>query len=215
VKLQHVLVGRPEIMAVTDLAGKRFGAGSLGTLPAYEVRILIDRYKLGAGTVIVPLNSTNDRIIAMQRGNIDATVVAAPFDLKAEEMGLKRLLQMGSILPIPQAGLATTEEKIKTARQEIIEILKATIEGLDYTWNQREGTIDIIARWMNLNASQAGRVYDSVRDTYSKNGIPSEDQAKAYISMLSATAGLKGDISANSIFDFSLAAEAAKEISAK
>jgi ABC-type nitrate/sulfonate/bicarbonate transport system substrate-binding protein len=138
VKLQHVLIGRPEIMAVTDLAGKRFGAGSLGTLPAYEVRVIIDRYKLGSGTVIVPLNSTNDRIIAMQKGNIDATVVAAPFDLKAEEMGLKRLLHMGSILPIPQAGLSTTEEKINTARRETIEILKAIIEGLDYTWNQRE-----------------------------------------------------------------------------
>jgi hypothetical protein len=28
-------------MAVTDLAGKKFGAGSFGTLPAYEVRVLI------------------------------------------------------------------------------------------------------------------------------------------------------------------------------
>ena len=211
VKLQHVLIGRPEIMTVTDLAGKRIGAGSFGTLPAYEVRVLIDRYKLGTNTVIVPLNSTNDRMIATQRGTIDGTVVPAPFDLKAEEMGLRRLLQMGSILPIPQAGLATTEEKIKTARQEIIELLKATVEGLDYTWNEREGTIDIIAKWMNLNASQAGRAYDSVRDTYSKNGIPSEEQTKAYIAMLGATAGLKGDVAANSIFDFSLAAEAAKK----
>ena len=215
VKLQHVLIGRPEIMTVTDLAGKRIGAGSLGTLPAYEVRVLIDRYKLGSNTVIVPLNSTNDRMIGTQRGTIDGTVVPAPFDLKAEEMGLRRLLQMGSILPIPQAGLATTEEKIKTARQEIIELLKATIEGLDYTWNEREGTIDIIAKWMNLNASQAGRAYDSVRDTYSKNGIPSEEQTKAYIAMLGATAGLKGDVAANSIFDFSLAAEAAKEMTGK
>jgi NitT/TauT family transport system substrate-binding protein len=212
VKLQHVLIGRPEIMTVTDLAGKRIGAGSFGTLPAYEVRVLIDRYKLGTNTVIVPLNSTNDRMLGTQRGTIDGTVVPAPFDLKAEEMGLRRLLQMGSILPIPQAGLATTEEKIKTARQEIIELLKATIEGLDYTWNEREGTIDIIKKWMNLNASQAGRAYDSVRDTYSKNGIPSEEQTKAYIAMLGATAGLKGDVAANSIFDFSLAAEAAKEM---
>ncbi len=215
VKLQHVLIGRPEIMTVTDLAGKRIGAGSLGTLPAYEVRVLIDRYKLGSNTVIVPLNSTNDRMLGTQRGTIDGTVVPAPFDLKAEEMGLRRLLQMGSILPIPQAGLATTEEKIKTARQEIIELLKATVEGLDYTWNEREGTIDIIAKWMNLNASQAGRAYDSVRDTYSKNGIPSEEQTKAYIAMLGATAGLKGDVAANSIFDFSLAAEAAKEMTGK
>ena len=215
VKLQHVLIGRPEIMRITDLAGKRIGAGSLGTLPAYQVRVLIDKFRLGSNTIIVPLNSTNDRIIATQKGNVDAAVVSAPFDLKAEELGLKRLLQIGSILPIPQAGLATTEEKIKTGRHEVIEFLKATNEGLDYTWTQREGTIDIIAKWMNLNPSVAARVYESVRDTYSQKGIPSEEQANAYIAMLGATAGLKGDVSSASIFDFTLDAEAAKEMTGK
>jgi NitT/TauT family transport system substrate-binding protein len=215
VKLQHVLISRPEIMRMTDLAGKRIGAGSLGTLPAYQVRVLIDRFRLGSNTIIVPLNSTNDRIIATQKGNVDAAVVSAPFDLKAEELGLKRLLQIGSILPIPQAGLATTEEKIKTGRHEVIEFLKATNEGLDYTWSQRQGTIDIIAKWMNLNPSVAARVYESVRDTYSQKGIPSEEQANAYIAMLGATAGLKGDVSSASIFDFSLAAEAAKDMTGK
>ena len=138
-KLQHVLVSRPEISAVSDLAGKRIGAGSFGTLPAYEVRVLIEKYRLGANTIIVPLNSTLDRMIATQRGTLDATVVPVPSDLKAEEMGLKRLLQMGSILPIPQAGFATSEEKIKTARQEIVELLKVTIEGIDFTWTQSRG----------------------------------------------------------------------------
>jgi NitT/TauT family transport system substrate-binding protein len=215
VKLQHVLISRPEITAVADLAGKRIGAGSFGTLPAYEVRVLIEKYRLGANTIIVPLNSTNDRMIGTQRGTIDATVVPAPFDLKAEEMGMKRLLQMGTILPIPQAGLATTEEKIKTARQEVIEILKATIEGLDYTWTQREGTIEIITKWMNLSPAQAAKVYDSVRDTFSKNGVPTDEQSKAYITMLSSTAGLKGEVLPASIFDFSLAMEAAKALAAK
>ena len=83
-------------------------------------------------------------------------------------MGLRRLLNMGTILPIPQAGLATTEEKIKTARHEIIEILKATIEGLDYTWSQRDGTSEIIAKWMNLKPAQVALVYDSVRETFSR-----------------------------------------------
>jgi NitT/TauT family transport system substrate-binding protein len=177
--------------------------------------VLIEKYGLGANTVIVPLNSTNDRMIATQRGTIDATVVPVPSDLKAEEMGLKRLLQMGSILPIPQAGFATSEEKIKTARREIVELLKATIEGIDYTWTQREGTIDIIAKWMKLNPTQAAKAYDSVRDTFSKIGVPTEEQAKAYIAMLSSTANLKGDVPAGSIFDFSLAAEAAKELAQK
>jgi NitT/TauT family transport system substrate-binding protein len=215
VKLQHLLISRPEIMTVTDLAGKRIGAGGFGTLPAYEVRVLIDRYRLGPGTIIVPLNSSTDRLIGTQKGTIDAGIVPAPLDLRAEEMGLKRLLHMGTILPIPQAGLATTEEKLKTGRGEVIEVLKATIEGLDYAWNQREGTVDIIARWMNLNASQAAKAYDSVKETFSKNGVPSEEQAKAYIAMLNATAGLKGDFAPGSIFDFSAAAEASKEMALK
>jgi NitT/TauT family transport system substrate-binding protein len=215
VKLQHVLISRPEINSVAELAGKRIGAGSFGTLPAYEVRVLIDKYRLGPNTIIVPLNSTNDRMIGTHRGTIDATVVPVPSDLKAEEMGLKRLLAMGTILPIPQAGLATTEEKIKTARHEVLEILKATIEGIEYTWKQREGTIEIIAKWMNLNGGQAVKVYDSVRDTFSKNCMPTEEQSKAYLSMLSSTASLKGEVSPASIFDFSPALETAKELGAK
>jgi hypothetical protein len=35
---------------------------------------------------------------------------------------------------------------------------------------------------------------------------------EAYIAMLSSTASLKGDVAAGSIFDFSLAAEAAREL---
>src|SRR6266536_3775993 len=111
--------------------------------------------------------------------------------------------------------LQPREEKIKTARQEIVELLKATIEGIDYTWTQREGTIEIIAKWMKLNPVQAAKAYDSVRDTFSKIGVPTEEQAKAYIAMLSSTASLKGDVAAGSIFDFSLAAEAAKELAQK
>jgi hypothetical protein len=54
-----------------------------------------------------------------------------------------------------------------------------------------------------------------VKETFSKNGIPSDEQAKAYIAMLSATAGLKGDFSPTSIFDFSPAGEASKEMAVK
>jgi NitT/TauT family transport system substrate-binding protein len=215
VKLQHVLISRPEITSVAELAGKRIGAGSFGTLPAYEVRVLIDKYRLGPNTIIVPLNSTQDRMIGTQRGTIDATVVPVPSDLKAEELGLKRLLAMGTILQIPQAGLATTEEKIKTDRQEVQEILKATIEGIEYTWTQRDGTIAVIAKWMNLNAGQAAKAYDSVRDTFSKNCVPTEEQSKAYLTMLSSTAGLKPEMSPTTIFDFAPALEAAKDLSAK
>jgi hypothetical protein len=67
-------------------------------------------------------------------------------------------------------------------------------------------------KWIKLNPAQAVKAHDSVRDTFSKIGVPTEEQAKAYIAMLTSTASLKGDVPAGSIFDFSLAAEAAREL---
>ena len=133
-------------------------------------------------------------------------------NIKAEEMGLKTLLHVGTILPIPQAGLATSDEKLKTGRAEVMDVLKAMIEGLEYTANQREGTIEIIGRWMNLNPAQAAKAYESVRDTFSRDGVPSDEQLKAYITMMGATAGLRPDTPTSALFDFSLAGEAAKEM---
>ena len=130
-------------------------------------------------------------------------------------MGLKGLLHMGTILQIPQAGLATTDEKLKTKRSEVIEVLKAGIEGLEYTHAEREDSSAIISRWMGLTAARGVKAYDSVKDTFSRNGVPTDEQSKAYIAMLAATAGVNAELAPATIFDFSLAAAAAKELAAK
>ena len=215
VKLQHMLLARPEIATVNDLAGKRIAASGFGNLTSYEIQYIIDRYKLGPKTTLVSVISSTDRLLALHKGIAEAAIISAPLDLKGEEMGLKRLLNMGTILQIPQAGLATTDEKLKTKRSEVIDVLKAGIEGLEYTLNEREDNSDIISKWMGLTPAQGVKAYDSVRDTFSRNGIPTDEQSKAYIAMLAATAGVSADLSPATIFDFSFAAAAAKELAAK
>lgn len=68
---------------------------------------------------------------------------------------------------------------------------------------------------MALSPIQANKAYDSVKDTYSQNGIPTEEQAKAYIAVLAATAGVSAKLPSAAIFDFSLASAAAKELATK
>ena len=215
VKLQHTLVVRADVNAVTDLAGKKIAGSGFGNLVAYEIQFLIDRYKLGPKTTIVTAPSSIDRLIAVQKGIAEAAIIAAPADIKGEEMGLKRLVQMGTLMPIPQAGLAVTDEKIRTNRGEVIEVLKAAIEGLEYTANQREDATALIGKWMALTPIQAAKAYDTVKDTYSRDGVPTPEQSKAYIAMLAATAGLNADLPASTIFDFSLSAAAANELAIK
>lgn len=215
VKLQHMLLSRPDIATVHDLAGKRIAASGYGNLTAYEIQYVIDRYKLGSNTTIVSVISSTDRLLALQKGIADAAIISAPLDLKGEEMGLKGLLHMGTILQIPQAGLATTDEKLKTRRSEVIEVLKAGIEGLEYTHAEREDSSAIISKWMGLTAAQGVKAYDSVKDTFSRNGVPTDEQSRAYIAMLAATAGVNAELAPATIFDFSFAAAAAKELAAK
>ena len=215
VKLQHTLVVRAEVNAVTELAGKKIAGSGFGNLVAYEIQFLIDRYKLGPKTTIINAPSSIDRLIAVQKGLAEGAIIAAPADIKGEEMGLKRLIQMGALLQIPQAGLAATDDKIKTHRSEVIEVLKAAIDGLDYTANQREDATAMIGKWMALTPIQAAKAYDSVKDTYSRDGVPTAEQSKAYIAMLAATAGLNADLPAATIFDFSLSAAAARELVTK
>ena len=215
VKLQHTLVVRSDISAITELAGKKIAGSGFGNLVAYEIQFLIDRYKLGAKTTIISAPSSIDRLIAVQKGIAEAAIIAAPADIKGEEMGLKRLLLMGTILQIPQAGLAATDDKIKNNRAEVIEVLKAAIDGLEYTATQKEDATALIGKWMALTPTQASKAYDSVKDTYSRDGVPTPEQSKAYIAMLAATAGLNADLPAATIFDFFLSAAAAKELGAK
>jgi hypothetical protein len=54
-----------------------------------------------------------------------------------------------------------------------------------------------------------------VKGTFSRDGVPTQEQSKAYIAMLAATEGLSGDLPAPTIFDFSLSAIAAKELAPK
>ena len=68
---------------------------------------------------------------------------------------------------------------------------------------------------MALTPTEASKAYDSVKDTYSRDGVPTAEQSKAYIAMLAATAGLSADLPAATIFDFSLSAAAAKELAVR
>jgi len=215
VKLQHTLVVRADVNAMSNLAGKKIAGSGFGNLVAYEIQLLIDRYRLGPKTTIVNAPSSIDRLIAVQKGLAEAAIIATPADIKGEEMGLKRLIQMGALLQIPQAGLAATDEKLKTNRGEVIEVLKATIDGLEFTSDQRDNATALIGKWMGLTPAQAAKAYESVRDTYSRDSVPTPEQSKADIAMLAATAGLNANLPAATIFDFSLSAAAAKELATK
>ena len=84
-KLNYQLVTRPEIKSVEQLKGKKFAVSRFGSSADFGMRALLKR--LGVDPVkeatILQIGDEPARIAAVTSGNVDGTVVNAPFGSEA------------------------------------------------------------------------------------------------------------------------------------
>ncbi len=213
VKLQHMLVSRPEVATVQDLAGKRIGIQRQGDLTAFESKRVIDTFQV-PNVALVSVGPDSQRLAALVSGAVDAIVASAPWDIKAEQQGMHVLLPIGTVLEIPQAGLATTEAKIAQNPDEIARLVRGIIRGTQYLRDpaNRDDVVGIIARWVELTPAEAATALDRVRDTYSATAAPTDAQIQLYLEMLRATGAASEDTTVDKIADFSIARRTAAEM---
>ncbi len=211
VKLQHVLTVRPEITDISQMAGKRIGVESLGTLTAFESRKLIDHYGL-PDVAIVAVGGDLERIAAMESNAVDASTAAVPSNIVAEKRGFPTLVRIGTILEIPQAGFGGPEALLREQPDKVARALRAAARALPLIQGQRDLVIQKIGEWMELSPEDATRAYDLVADTYSPNGLPTDAQMAAYLDLMRATAGAPADVKPADIADFSIARRVAGEL---
>lgn len=89
-KLNYQLVTRPEIKTVDHLKGKKFGVSRFGSSADFGLRALLKR--LGVGPTkdvsILQVGDEPARVAAIKSGNLEGTVVKAPFGSEAEKLKL-------------------------------------------------------------------------------------------------------------------------------
>src|SRR5262249_6944176 len=129
IKLQHVLVARPEIATIKDLSGKRLGVQRLGDLTAHEAAWVSEHYGL-VNLILLQAGSDVERLQRLIAGNIDAEFAAQPWDLKAEREGMRRLLNMGEVMDIAQVGYVITEAKLRDTPEAVRRVIRATNRGI-------------------------------------------------------------------------------------
>jgi NitT/TauT family transport system substrate-binding protein len=209
VRLQHVLVVRPEITDVQQLSGKRVAVQSPGTLPAFQVQKLIERYNLRDLTLVT---AGSEGRAVVEAGAADGTVASVPENLIAERNGYPTLLRFGTVLDVPQAGLGTSDAILRDKADLVQRALRASARALPLLRGQREDVIRMIADWIDLSPEDAARAYNLVIDTYSTNGLPTEAQMRAYLELMQETANVPADATVDRLFDFTLARRVAAEL---
>ena len=112
-------------------------------------------------------------------------------------------------------GIVVGDEKIRPSPDKIIRFLRAALKGLQFYRNRREATIAYMMDLLKMKDAEAvGAMYDSSLPVLTRDGTIEEKSAQNLIEDMKKVTGVKRDIRAGEIFDFSLMRRAREDLKA-
>ena len=164
------LVVRPDIQTFDDLRGKTFGVDAVDTAFAVLFYEVLRRKGLAKTKDyrVQAIGATRFRLEALQRGEVDFAALNLPFNLLAQEAGLKILGDPIDVIgPYQSTAGFVRRDWAKAHRNPLTRYLASYIEGLRWTSDpaHRSKAIALLADRMQLTSDMAKRCYDLVTDS--------------------------------------------------
>ena len=166
------LMARPGINSVEELKGKLVGISSFGASSDTLARAVLRRYKLDPNrdVKILALGGGTNRIAAMKTGAVDAALIEAPYNVMLEREGFRKILFVGDLIPSPLAGFGTTLEKIRKQPDEVQQLVRATLRGIQYAKTNKQESVRAIMKWADMDQSFAEGSYEMAVTSWSNTG---------------------------------------------
>jgi NitT/TauT family transport system substrate-binding protein len=215
----YAIFARPDIRSLQDLKGKKVGVSSIGSGPDSLLQELLNK-RLSGGVkevTILAVGSGEERVLAFKRGFVDAAILTPMDQMLVEEAGFRELfsfIKEGGYVDLPNSLIAQ-EDMIKTNPLLVEKVVRGNLKGLLYFRDNRVGTSKILSRVLHVSEPNAGRYYDAIRASATEDGTANEEEQKGSIAYLLDRAGLKKMPSLDSVYDFSFARKASKDLKAQ
>ncbi len=208
------VVARPEIKSAADLRNKTIGISSFGSDTDLSMKIFAASGRLDPEKDMkrIVAGSTSTRLQGLKAGSLDATTLSPPFNVYAEQMGLRVLAYVGDFLEFPQSGFTVSDATLKNKRELIKRLLRGTLRGLQFTLKNRAETVRFIAKDYKLQDAVADKVYTSLLPAMSENGLASERGLKVMVETLGTAVGKQVDFPPERLVDYTLLREVQKDL---
>lgn len=209
----HVLMARPEIQSGKDLKDKRIGVDSFAGTMEYLARVAAKHYGLDPNRDIKVLitGSSPNRVAALKGNLIDATPIDIAFAVKAEEEGLKRLVNLADIVDLPISGVAVLEKKLVTDRAQVKKVLRAILRGTRFMKENRQDTVKMMVDFLGITPAQAGRAYDVSIRSFTDDGMISDNGLGLNVELTKERLKITKDVPLSQVVDWGLMRELKSE----
>jgi ABC-type nitrate/sulfonate/bicarbonate transport system substrate-binding protein len=176
-----------------ELKGKRVGISTAGGLSDWVVRQLSRRLGFGPqGITSVALGQDSAQVAALRTGQIDATVMDFASGLRLEELGTGRVfLMVRDYVPVMITQAIYAEKDMLAKRPDAVRrFLAGWYETVAFMRANKDATVPIAARRMDVSPAVAGRVYDELIGNYSTDGRFDPEGLKVLVESLTETGAL-------------------------
>jgi ABC-type nitrate/sulfonate/bicarbonate transport system substrate-binding protein len=205
----HVLVARPGIQTPKDLKNKVIGVDSVAGTVDYLARVAVRYFGMepDRDVKIIVTGESPTRLAALRSGAIDATPIDVAFAVKAEDEGFKRLVYLGDLIELPLSGVAVTDHKLQTQRDQVRRVVRATVHGTRYFKQNRNETVQMLSDYLHITPTQAAKAYDASRDSFSDDGMISDKGVNLDVQLTKERLKMTKDIPLSQLVDWSLVKE--------
>jgi ABC-type nitrate/sulfonate/bicarbonate transport system substrate-binding protein len=205
----HVLVARPEIKTPKDLRGKIIGVDSVAGTVDYLSRVAMRHFGMEPekDVRIIVTGESSTRLAALHAGSIDATPIDIAFAVKAEDEGFKRLIYLGDLIELPLSGLAVTDQKLRSQRDQVKKVVRAAMRGTRFMKQNRAETVQMLADYLRIKPAQSAKAYDASINSFTDDGIISDKGVNLDVQLTKERLKITKDIPLSQLVDWSLVKE--------
>ena len=205
----HVLIARPDVRTPKDLKGKIIGVDSFAGTVDYLSRVAVRHFGFEPekDVKIIVTGESPTRLAALHAGSIDATPIDVAFAMKAEDEGFRRLLYLGDIIELPLSGIAVTDSKLQTQREQVKKVVRGSLRGSRFMKQNRSETIQMLSDYLRITPSQAAKAYDTSINSFTDDGMISDKGVSLDVQLTKERLKITKEIPLSQLVDWSLVKE--------
>ena len=209
---------RTQMRDIRELKGKKVGVPGFNSVTYFLLREYLSRNGLEQGKdyTLIQAGDSAPRLLALQNGFVDATILPLPWNFSAQDAGMHEAASLAKAdIVAPNGSVVVREEFLRGEPQLVEQFLRASYKGLRYAIERRAGVVPILIRNLKIKEDLATCGYDAARSALTADGIFSDDAQRKAVDMVIKSAGTKDYPPPDRFFSFILAKIVANELHTK
>jgi NitT/TauT family transport system substrate-binding protein len=182
--LPYYLIATPDVKRVEDLKGKIGANHSAATSADFAMRLGLRNIGLDPDRDVNlrVVGATNLRMLAMQQGQAQFTVITTTEREEAEKRGFKVLVDLASKrIPYPHSGLITSQRMLREKHDAMLRFGRATVEAIHFFKTQKAPTIAVLKKYAKTDLSTLDTAYGYLKTALPDAPYPTMEGMKTYI----------------------------------